>query len=67
MYVLEWLCPGTDLNKGQVEILMQLVACMRDMRVTAALVVYNWIQRRTQPLQRQKTFGFEYQGTRDSS
>ena len=37
------------------------------MRITAASVVYNWIQRRIQPLQRRNTFGFEYQGTQDGS
>ena len=37
------------------------------MRVTAAPVLFNWIQRRIQPLQKPDNFGFQYQGTEDNS
>ncbi|KAG2605575.1 uncharacterized protein LOC120668694 isoform X2 [Panicum virgatum] len=37
------------------------------MRATAASVLFNWIQRRVQPLQKRENFGFQYQGSEDSS
>ena len=40
-YVLEWLCPGSDTDEGQIGDLMQLIASIRAKRVTAASVVYN--------------------------
>ena len=35
--------------------------------MTAASVVLNWIQRRIQPLQKRKNFGFQYECTQDDS
>ena len=35
--------------------------------MTGGAVVFDWMKRRIQPLQAQKTFGFQYQGTTDSS
>ena len=35
--------------------------------MTGEAVVFDWMKRRIQPLQARETFGFQYQGTTDSS
>ena len=47
--------------------LIELIASLREKRVTAALVFKNWMQRGIQPLQKRKHFGFQYEGTQDES
>ena len=57
-----------EFNPGyedQVVELLERTVRFQKMRVTAASVVLNFIQRRIQPLQRRKNFGFQYQDTED--
>jgi hypothetical protein len=35
--------------------------------LTGEAIVFDWMKRRIQPLQARETFGFQYQGTTDSS
>ena len=35
--------------------------------LTGEAVIFDWMKRRIQPLQARETFGFQYQGTTDSS
>ena len=35
--------------------------------MTEEAVMFDWMKRRIQPLQARETFGFQYQGTTDSS
>ena len=67
IYVREWIHKNTPRSDDQVKELLDLTFCLREMRVTTASVVFNWIQRRIQPLQRRNHFGFQYEGIKDSS
>ena len=43
------------------------MADLRQKNVTEEAVMFDWMKRRVQPLQARETFGFQYQGTTDSS
>ena len=67
IYVREWIQKNTPGSDDQVKELLDLIFCFREMRVIAASVVFNWTRCRIQPSQRRNHFGFQYEGTKDSS
>ncbi|KAG2565019.1 hypothetical protein PVAP13_7NG007747 [Panicum virgatum] len=67
MYFREWVLMNSASSEDQVEELLGLIFYLREMKVTAASVVFNWKQRQIQPLEKRKNFGFQYEGTEDSS
>ena len=67
MYFHKWFNKNSPGSMDPVKELWDLIFCLQEMRVTAASVVFNWIQCTIHPLQRQRNFGFQYEGTEDSS
>ena len=58
-------------NHGQIKVqedeLLQRIVGMRNMGVTGATVVFSWLGRQIQPLQKHCHLGFEYSGLTDPS
>jgi hypothetical protein len=52
---------------SQIEELLGKIREHRDAGVTGASVMYTWLGRRIQPLQKRSRFGFEYLGNLDPS
>lgn len=52
---------------SQIPELLKMIKNQRDAGVTGVVVMFSWIGRRMQPLQKQKGFGFEYLGISDPS
>ena len=61
----EWNKKSVD--NSQIPELLSRIADFRQKNLTRVAIVFDWMKRRIQPLQAQKTFGFQYQGTTDSS
>ena len=55
------------VDNSQIPELLARIANLRQKNVTGEAVMFNWMKRRIQPLQARETFGFQYQGTTDSS
>ena len=55
------------VDNSQIPELLARIAEFRQKNLTGEAVVFDWIKRRIQPLQARETFGFQYQGTIDSS
>ena len=55
------------VNDSQIPELLSRIADLRQRNLTGEAIVFNWMKRRVQPLQARETFGFQYQGTTDSS
>ena len=55
------------VDSSQVSELLSRIADFRQKNLTGEVVVFDWIKRRIQPLQARETFGFQCQGTTDSS
>jgi hypothetical protein len=56
----EWYLACQDIS--QIEDLLGMIKKPRDAGVTRASVMYSWVGRRIQPLQKRARFGFEYFG-----
>ena len=56
-----------SVDNSQVSKLLTRIANLRQKNLTREAVVLDWMRRRIQPLQARETFGFQYQGTTDSS
>ena len=61
----EWTLEPPTMD--QVNELLERIAKLRKEGVTRASVVYSWIDRHIQPLQKHTKFGFEYIGLLDPS
>ena len=61
----EWTKKPVD--SSQISELLARIADLRQKIVTGEAVMFDWMKRRVQPLQARETFGFQYQGTTDSS
>ena len=59
----EWLKKPFDTS--QIPELLELIAKLKQNRITGEAVAFDWIKRRIQPLQARVNFGFEYQGKND--
>ena len=55
------------VDESQIPELLVRIAILRQNNLTGEAVVFDWMKRRIQPLQARETFGFQYQGTTDSS
>ena len=55
------------VDSSQISKLLARIADLRQKIVTGEAVMFDWMKRRVQPLQARETFGFQYQGTTDSS
>ena len=55
------------VDESQLLELLARIADLRQKNVTGEAVMFDWMKRRIQPLQARETFGFQYQGTTDSS
>ena len=55
------------VDESQILELLERFAILRQKNVTGEAVMFDWLKRRIQPLQARETFGFQYQGTIDSS
>jgi hypothetical protein len=60
-----WMRRAPELS--QVNELLTKIKVLRDEGVIGVSMVYSWICRRIQPLQRRTLFGFEYMGLKDPS
>jgi hypothetical protein len=54
----EWTLACPDMS--QIEDLLSMIKKHKDEGVTGASVMYSWVGRRIQPLQKHGRFGFEY-------
>ena len=61
----EWL--KKPLDTSQIPDLLELIAKLKQNRITGEAVAFDWMKCRIQPLQARVNFGFEYQGTSDLS
>jgi hypothetical protein len=61
----EWTMPCRDMS--QIEDLLRMIKEHRDAGVTGVSVMYTWLGRWIQPLQKRTRFGFEYLGILDPS
>jgi hypothetical protein len=61
----EWTMACRDMS--QIEELLETIKKHRDAGVTRVSVMYTWLGRRIQPLQKRTRFGFEYLGILDLS
>ena len=61
----EWNKKSVD--NSQVSKQLARIADIRQKNLTGEAIVFDWMKRRIQPLQARETFGFQYQGTTDSS
>lgn len=61
----EWTLPCQDMSK--IEELLKLTKERRNRGVTGVSMMYSWIVRRIQPLQKRTCLGFEYLGLSDPS
>ena len=52
---------------SQIPELLEMIANLRQKRISGESVAFDWMKRRIQPLQARITFGFEYQGRSDPS
>jgi hypothetical protein len=64
-FTTEWSKPCRD--ESQIPELLGMIKKQRDAGVIAVMVMYSWIGRRIQPLQKRSRFGFEYLGVLDPS
>ena len=55
------------VDNSQIPELLSRIADLRQRNLTGEAIVFDWMKRRVQPLQARETFGFQYQGTTDSS
>jgi hypothetical protein len=55
------------LDTSQIPYLLNLIANLKQNRISGEAVAFDWMKRRIQPLQAQVNFGFEYQGASDPS
>ena len=55
------------VDESQISELLVRIADLRQNNVTGEAVMFDWMKRKIQPLQARETFGFQYQGTTDSS
>ena len=53
--------------ESQIPELLEQIAILRKNNLTGEAVVFDWMKRRSQPLQARETLGFQYRGTADSS
>jgi len=61
----EWTRAGE--NEDQVGELLDWIADFKKARITGALVVFSWVDRCSQPLQKRTNFSFQYLGLKDPS
>jgi hypothetical protein len=61
----EWSKPCKD--ESQIPELLGMIKKQRDAGVTGVVVMFSWIGRRIQPLQKRARFGFDYLGVLDPS
>jgi hypothetical protein len=61
----EWTMPCRDMS--QIEDMLRMIKKHRDAGVTRVSVMYTWLRRWIQPLQKRTCFGFEYLGVLDPS
>ena len=61
----EWL--KKPLDTSQIPDLLELIAKLKQNRLTWEAVAFDWMKRRIQPLQARVTFDFEYRGKNDLS
>jgi hypothetical protein len=61
----EWTMPCCDMS--QIQDVLEMIKKHRDARVTRVSVMYTWLGRRIQPLQKHACFSFEYLGVLDPS
>jgi hypothetical protein len=61
----EWMMPCCGMS--QIEELLGMVKKHRDAGFTGVSVMYTWLGKRIQPLQKRTRFGFEYLGVSDPS
>ena len=66
-WTVEWTQHPDATELDQVLELVKRIKALKAEGVTGASVVYSWITRRIQPLQKRETFGSEYLGTEDPS
>ena len=55
------------VDNSQIPELLARIAKLRQNNLTGEAIVFDWMKRRIQPLQARETFGFQYQGTTNSS
>ena len=55
------------VDESQVSELLERIAVLRQNILTGEAVIFDWMNRRIQPLQARESLGFQYQGTADSS
>ena len=52
---------------SQIPELLEMIASLKQKRISGEAVAFDWMKRRIQPLQARVTFGFEYWGKNDPS
>ena len=62
-----WNGEVDDEDMAQIQDLLKKIKGHRQAGVTGATVVWSWLQRRIQPLQRRANFGYHYGGEEDPS
>ena len=55
------------VDNSQILELLARIANLKKNNSNGEAIVFDWMKRRIQPLQARETFGFQYQGTTDSS
>ncbi|RLM92768.1 hypothetical protein C2845_PM08G12580 [Panicum miliaceum] len=58
--VPEWEERPVKGDMDQVHDLIKVIKALKEMNVTGASIMYSWIARRIQPLQKRDRLGFEY-------
>jgi hypothetical protein len=65
--VLVWKEKPFKADMDQFHELVGTIKALKEMNITRASVMYSWIARRDQPMQKRDHFGFEYLDTEDPS
>ena len=65
---IQWpKCNKKPVDNSQIPELLSRIADLRRKNLTREAVMFDWMKRRIQPLQAREKFGFQYQGTTNSS
>ncbi|KAG2658157.1 hypothetical protein PVAP13_1KG265800 [Panicum virgatum] len=62
-----WKEEVDDIDMPQIQDLLKKIRTRREAGVTGATIVWSWLQRRIQSLQRRPNFGYHYTGEGDLS
>ena len=55
------------VDDSQILDLLEWIANLKQKQIIGEAGIFDWMKRRIQPLQAREIFGFQYQGTSDSS